>query len=37
MTAATTVLAPVLLQYVFRKEAPAKTEAVEEPTEKVGF
>jgi Kef-type K+ transport system membrane component KefB len=37
MTAATTVLAPVLLQYVFRKEAPAKTEAAEEPTEKVGF
>jgi len=37
MTAATTILAPVLLQYVFRKEIPGKTEAVEEPAEKVGF
>jgi len=37
MTAATTILAPVLLQYVFRKEAPVKTEAAAEPTEKVGF
>ena len=36
MTAATTILAPVLLQYVFRREAPAKTETAEEHTE-VGF